>query len=183
MAADQAIGVAITLDHADDEAGRRVWTFPPLDRRAETDPTWATLDTLPAPRHIGSNRSQSAPSTNGWAAYKVGNGVKTHEGWGLGSYCFLNVDPTIHASRAFEVPVLEEFAFDDARFGNASFDGPAAPAVRDGASHAAASPGKRHATGVESPRRHAPPSLFAPGTPGRLPRLVADWRARPAGGR
>ena len=41
----------------------------------------------------------------GWAAYKVADWVKTHEGWGLGSYCFLNVDPTIHASRAFEVPV------------------------------------------------------------------------------
>jgi vacuolar-type H+-ATPase subunit H len=32
-------------------AGRRVWAFPPLDRRAETDPSWAaTLDTLRAPR-------------------------------------------------------------------------------------------------------------------------------------
>jgi hypothetical protein len=41
----------------------------------------------------------------GWAAYKVADGVQTHEGWGLGSYCFLNVDPTIHATRAFEVPV------------------------------------------------------------------------------
>ncbi len=41
----------------------------------------------------------------GWAAYKVADWVKTHEGWGLGSYCFFNVDPTIHASRAFEVPV------------------------------------------------------------------------------
>jgi hypothetical protein len=41
----------------------------------------------------------------GWAAYKVAPWVKTHEGWGLGSYCFFNVDPTIHASRAFEVPV------------------------------------------------------------------------------
>jgi hypothetical protein len=41
----------------------------------------------------------------GWAAYKVADRVKTHEGWGLGSYCFLNVDPMIHASRAFEVPV------------------------------------------------------------------------------
>ncbi|NWG14808.1 MAG: DEAD/DEAH box helicase [Acidobacteria bacterium] len=31
--------------------GRRVWTFPPLDRRAETDPSWAaTLDTLRTPR-------------------------------------------------------------------------------------------------------------------------------------
>ena len=31
--------------------------------------------------------------------------MKTHEGWGLGSYIFTNVDPTIHATRAFEVPV------------------------------------------------------------------------------
>jgi hypothetical protein len=42
---------------------------------------------------------------NGFAAYKVADHVKTHEGWGLGSYCFFNVDPTIHATRAFEVPV------------------------------------------------------------------------------
>ena len=36
-----------------DEAGRTVWTFPPLDRRAATDPSWtATLDTLRAPRRI-----------------------------------------------------------------------------------------------------------------------------------
>jgi hypothetical protein len=43
--------------------------------------------------------------TLGWAAYKVAPSVKAHEGWGLGSYCFFNVDPTIHASHAFEVPV------------------------------------------------------------------------------
>jgi hypothetical protein len=34
-----------------DEHGSPVWVFPPLDRRAETDPSWAaTLDTLRAPR-------------------------------------------------------------------------------------------------------------------------------------
>jgi superfamily II DNA or RNA helicase len=39
------------LAEATDAEGRRVWTFPRLDRRAETDPTWtATLDTLRAPR-------------------------------------------------------------------------------------------------------------------------------------
>ena len=39
------------LAETTDEEGRRVWTFPPLDRRAETDPSWAsTLDTLRAPR-------------------------------------------------------------------------------------------------------------------------------------
>jgi hypothetical protein len=41
----------------------------------------------------------------GFAAYKVADTVKQHEGWGLGAYCFFHVDPTIHASRAFEVPV------------------------------------------------------------------------------
>jgi hypothetical protein len=40
----------------------------------------------------------------GYAAYKVADTVTTHEGWGLGSYCFFNVDPSIHATRAFEVP-------------------------------------------------------------------------------
>ncbi|CAN5439301.1 discoidin domain-containing protein [soil metagenome] len=41
----------------------------------------------------------------GWAAYKVADGVTTHELWGGGAYIFTNVDPTIHAARGFEVPV------------------------------------------------------------------------------
>jgi len=41
----------------------------------------------------------------GWAAYKVADTVRTHELWGGGAYVFFNVDPTIHASRGFEVPV------------------------------------------------------------------------------
>jgi hypothetical protein len=41
----------------------------------------------------------------GYAAYKVSDSVQTHEAWGLGSYCFFNVDPSIHAARGFEVPV------------------------------------------------------------------------------
>ena len=39
------------LAEGEDENGRPVWTFPPLDRRAATDPSWAaTLDTLRVPR-------------------------------------------------------------------------------------------------------------------------------------
>jgi hypothetical protein len=39
------------LEETVDGEGRSVWTFPPLDRRAETDSSWAaTLDTLRAPR-------------------------------------------------------------------------------------------------------------------------------------
>jgi hypothetical protein len=41
----------------------------------------------------------------GWAAYKVADSVKNHELWGGGSYVYTNVDPTIHATRGFEVPV------------------------------------------------------------------------------
>jgi hypothetical protein len=41
---------------------------------------------------------------DGYAAYKVADTVKTHEAWGLGSYIFTNVDPTLHATQSFEVP-------------------------------------------------------------------------------
>lgn len=43
-------------------------------------------------------------SVNGWAAYKVADSVRTHEAWGLGSYIYTNVDPTLHATQSFEVP-------------------------------------------------------------------------------
>jgi hypothetical protein len=41
---------------------------------------------------------------NGYAAYKVADAVTNHEAWGVGSYCYFNVNPTIHADRGFEVP-------------------------------------------------------------------------------
>jgi hypothetical protein len=41
----------------------------------------------------------------GFAAYKIAPWVRTHELWGGGAYIFTNVDPTIHATRGFEVPV------------------------------------------------------------------------------
>ncbi|MEU7457104.1 discoidin domain-containing protein [Streptosporangium roseum] len=44
-------------------------------------------------------------TTKGWAAYKVGNAVNAHEGWGLGSYVYFNVDPTIEVENGFEAPV------------------------------------------------------------------------------
>lgn len=40
----------------------------------------------------------------GYAAYRVGASVRQHELWGGGSYIFCNVDPTLHASSAFQVP-------------------------------------------------------------------------------
>ncbi|GAB2588811.1 discoidin domain-containing protein [Kribbella endophytica] len=46
----------------------------------------------------------SGGGTQGWAAYKVANGVSNHEAWGVGSYSFFNTNPSIVASRSFEVP-------------------------------------------------------------------------------
>ncbi|GAA3184060.1 MULTISPECIES: coagulation factor 5/8 type domain-containing protein [Streptomyces] len=42
--------------------------------------------------------------TKGFAAYLVDGEVTTHEGWGLGSYCFYNVDPSIRQDHGFAVP-------------------------------------------------------------------------------
>ncbi|MEU6894826.1 discoidin domain-containing protein [Streptomyces sp. NPDC046557] len=52
-------------------------------------------------------------STKGFAAYKVADSVNTHEGWGLGSYCYYNVDPTIRQDHGFEVPVKPGVRFHD----------------------------------------------------------------------
>ena len=41
----------------------------------------------------------------GWAAYKVADDVQENQLWGGGAYIFTNIDPTLHASRGFEVPV------------------------------------------------------------------------------
>jgi hypothetical protein len=43
-------------------------------------------------------------SMKGYAAYRVGDGVTTHEGWGMGSYCYYNVDPTIVQHHGFAAP-------------------------------------------------------------------------------
>lgn len=43
-------------------------------------------------------------STQGYAAYKVADSVTSHQAYGLGSYCFFNVNPQVIAEHAFEVP-------------------------------------------------------------------------------
>ncbi|WP_329376556.1 discoidin domain-containing protein [Streptomyces sp. NBC_01351] len=52
-------------------------------------------------------------SVKGYAAYKVADSVNTHEGWGLGSYCYYNVDPTIHQEHGFQAPVKAGVKFHD----------------------------------------------------------------------
>ncbi|TXS01743.1 discoidin domain-containing protein [Streptomyces sp. col6] len=49
----------------------------------------------------------------GYAAYKVDDSVTTHEGWGLGSYCYFNVDPSIRQDHGFEAPVKSGVKFHD----------------------------------------------------------------------
>jgi hypothetical protein len=49
-------------------------------------------------------------STNGWAAYKVGASVTSHEAWGLGAYCAFH-DRSVIAARAIEAPVSANVRF------------------------------------------------------------------------
>jgi hypothetical protein len=41
----------------------------------------------------------------GYAAFKVADNVQSFQGYGMGSYIFTNVNPDIHVSHAFEVPI------------------------------------------------------------------------------
>ncbi|WP_399947040.1 RICIN domain-containing protein [Streptomyces sp. BBFR25] len=50
-------------------------------------------------------------ATQGYAAYKVADSVTTHQAYGLGSYCFFNVNPGITADHAFEVPAKPNVRF------------------------------------------------------------------------
>ncbi|MER8070587.1 coagulation factor 5/8 type domain-containing protein [Streptomyces sp. NPDC094034] len=50
-------------------------------------------------------------SIRGYAAYKVADTVTTHEGWGLGSYCYYNVDPSIRQAHGFAAPAVPGVRF------------------------------------------------------------------------
>ncbi|RYJ29872.1 endo-1,4-beta-xylanase A precursor [Streptomyces sp. L-9-10] len=50
-------------------------------------------------------------SIKGYAAYKVADNVTTHEGWGLGSYCYYNVDPSIRQAHGFAAPAVPGVRF------------------------------------------------------------------------
>ncbi|AWL40419.1 MULTISPECIES: coagulation factor 5/8 type domain-containing protein [unclassified Streptomyces] len=49
----------------------------------------------------------------GYAAYKVDDSVTTHEGWGMGSYCYFNVNPDIRQQHGFQAPVKPGVTFHD----------------------------------------------------------------------
>jgi hypothetical protein len=50
---------------------------------------------------------------NGFASYKVADEVRSHQGWGLGAYCFFNVSPSIVNANAFEGPNTPGVQFHD----------------------------------------------------------------------
>ncbi|MBM9507160.1 adenylyl cyclase [Streptomyces sp. KK5PA1] len=52
-------------------------------------------------------------STKGYAAYKVADSVTDHQAWGLGSYCFFNLNAEIFTDRAYEVPDTPGVVFTD----------------------------------------------------------------------
>lgn len=52
-------------------------------------------------------------TTDGYAAYKVADTVTTHEAWGVGSYCFFNVNPSVVDDHSFEVPNTAGVKFHD----------------------------------------------------------------------
>ena len=54
----------------------------------------------------------SAPGVNGWASYKVADGVTSHEAWGLGVYSVFE-HPNVVLTRAFETPKSPEIRFHD----------------------------------------------------------------------
>jgi hypothetical protein len=54
----------------------------------------------------------SAPGVNGWASYKVADGVTSHEAWGLGVYSVFTY-PDVVLTRAIETPKKSEIKFHD----------------------------------------------------------------------
>ena len=54
----------------------------------------------------------SGPGVNGWASYKVADGVTSHEAWGLGIYSVFR-HPDVVLSRAIEVPQSPGVRFHD----------------------------------------------------------------------
>ncbi|MBS2967013.1 discoidin domain-containing protein [Actinocrinis puniceicyclus] len=52
-------------------------------------------------------------STNGYAAYEVAPGVTTHQAYGMGSYCYFNVNASVVNDHAFEAPNTSGVQFHD----------------------------------------------------------------------
>jgi hypothetical protein len=65
------------------------------------------------PYDVPNQASWMNGTTNGYAAIKVSNSVTTFEAWGLGSYCYFNVNNTVKSARAFEAPQVSGVKWHD----------------------------------------------------------------------
>jgi hypothetical protein len=52
-------------------------------------------------------------TANGYPAIAVANSVTSFGGWGLGSYCFFNVNPAVTSASAFQSPTTAGVAWHD----------------------------------------------------------------------
>ncbi|HXP56870.1 MAG TPA: hypothetical protein VN847_18015, partial [Streptosporangiaceae bacterium] len=52
-------------------------------------------------------------SSDGYPAYEVAPSVTSHQAYGLGSYCYFNVNPAVVADHAFEAPDTPGVQFHD----------------------------------------------------------------------
>ena len=52
-------------------------------------------------------------STDGYAAFEVAPGVTTFQGYGMGSYCYFDVNPAVVNDHAFEAPDTAGVQFHD----------------------------------------------------------------------
>ena len=65
------------------------------------------------PYDVPSQMTWANGAHQGYAAYKVMDNVTTHEAWGLGSYCYFNVNPSMVVDHSFEAPDKPGIKFHD----------------------------------------------------------------------
>ncbi len=62
------------------------------------------------PYDVPDQSSWMSGTTNGYASYKVANGVTSHEAWGVGVYCYFR-DAAVKANSAIEAPAVRSVKF------------------------------------------------------------------------
>jgi hypothetical protein len=84
------------------------------------------------PYDVPDQASWNSPAgVNGYASYKVGANVTSHEAWGLGSYNFFNVNPSVSSFHAFEVPNTPGVRFHDLLTVSLNFQGVITHVIND----------------------------------------------------
>jgi hypothetical protein len=65
------------------------------------------------PYDVPNQSSYMNGSTQGWASYKVGANVTSHEAWGMGVYAYFSANPSVVNYHAFEAPQNGNVKFHD----------------------------------------------------------------------